>query len=135
MKGVLDQLPAAIKQAHERIIGGRRTANEDKILSLYEDCVNVIVRGKAGSNVEFGNKLWLGENRDRIIVDYKLYQDTPGDSTLATPALGRLLDEQKRNVKQAWGDRGLTSKVNSAMLDWREIGNGLCPRDVTELSN
>lgn len=35
MEGVLGQLPAAIKQAHERIIGGRRIANEDKILSLY----------------------------------------------------------------------------------------------------
>ena len=135
MEGVLDQLPAAIKQAHERIIGGRRTANEDKILSLYDDCVNVIVRGKAGSNVEFGNKLWLGENRDGIIVDYQLYQDPPGDSTMAKPALERLLDEQKLNVKQVWGDRGLASKVNSSMLDRREIGNGFCPRDVTELSS
>ncbi len=50
-------------------------------------------------------------------------------------ALERLLDEQKLKVKQVWGDRGLASKVNSAMLDRREIGNGLCPRDVTELSN
>ena len=71
MEGVLDQLPAAIKQAHERIIGGHRIANEDKILSLYDDTINVIVRGKAGANVEFGNKLWLGENGDGIIVDYQ----------------------------------------------------------------
>ena len=34
-----------------------------------------------------------------------------------------------------WGDRGLTSKVNSAMLERRQIGDGFCPRDVTELSN
>ena len=39
---MLDQLPAAIKQAHERIIGGRRVANEDKILSLYDGDINVI---------------------------------------------------------------------------------------------
>ena len=57
MEGVLEQLPAAIKQVHESIIGGRRIANEEKILSIYEDTVNVIVRGKAGANVEFGNKL------------------------------------------------------------------------------
>ena len=54
---------------------------------------------------------------------------------MAKPALERLLDEQKLEVKQVWGDRGLTSKVNSAMLDRREIGDGFCPRDVTELSN
>ena len=51
MEGVLEQVPVAIKQAHEPIIGGRRIANEEKILSLYEDTVNVIVRGKAGANV------------------------------------------------------------------------------------
>jgi hypothetical protein len=50
MESVLGQLPAAIKQAHERMIGGRRIANDDKILSLYDDSVNVIVRGKAGAN-------------------------------------------------------------------------------------
>lgn len=135
MEGMLDQLPAAIRQAHERMIGGRRIANDDKILSLYDDSVNVIVRGKAGANVEFGNKLWLGENRDGIIVDYKLYRDNPSDSTLAKPALERLLDDQELAVKQVWGDRGLTSKVNSAMLERRKIGDGFCPRDVTELSD
>ena len=91
MESVLDQPPAAIKQAHERIIGGSRIANEGKVLSLYDDTVNVIVRGKAGANVEFGNKLWLGENNNWIIVDHKLYQDNPSDSTLVKPALERLL--------------------------------------------
>jgi hypothetical protein len=135
VESVLDQLPAAIKQAHERMIGGRRVANEDKILSLYDGSVNVIKRGKAGSAIEFGNKLWLGENRDGIIVDYKLYQDNPSDSALAKPAIKRLVDDQKLDVKHVWGDRGLTSKVNSAMLERRRIADGFCPRDVAELSD
>ena len=135
MENVLEQLPAAIKQAHERMIGGRQVANEDKILSLYDDSINVIKRGKAGATVEFGNKLWLGENRDGIIVDYKLYQDNPSDSTLAKPAIKRLVDDQKLDVKQVWGDRGLTSKMNSTMLQRRNIGDGFCPRDVSELSD
>jgi len=33
--------------------------NADKILSLYESEVEVLKRGKAGADVEFGNKLWL----------------------------------------------------------------------------
>ncbi len=134
MKIVLGRLPAAVKQAHERMIGGRRVANEDKILSLYDDSVNIIKRGKAGAAVEFGNKLWLGETRDGIIADYKLYQDNPSDSTLMKPAIQRLADEQKLDVKQVWGDRGLSSKPNGAMLEKRGIGNGLCPRNVAELS-
>ena len=50
---IRDQLPAAIKQAHERIIGGRQVANKDKILSLYEPDLHVLVRreGRLGSRV------------------------------------------------------------------------------------
>ena len=134
MENVLRQLPAAMKQAHERMIGGRQVANGEKILSLYDDSINVIKRGKAGAAVEFGNKLWLGENADGIIVDYMVYQDNPSDSALIKPALMRLVDDQKMDVKNVWGDRGLASKTNSAMLEQREIRNGLCPRDVSELS-
>lgn len=134
MEGVLEQLPAAIKQAHERIIGERQVANEDKILSLYDDSVNVIVRGKAGAEVEFGNKLWLGETTEGLIVDYMLYQDNPSDAALVKPAIRRLVEEQKLAVQHAWGDRGLASKLNKEILESLGIRDGLCPRDVAELA-
>jgi hypothetical protein len=44
-----------VKQAHERIIGGRKVNNKDKILSLHETEVHIIVRGKSGAEVEYGN--------------------------------------------------------------------------------
>lgn len=134
IEGVLAQLPAAIKQAHERLIGERKVANEDKILSLYDDSVNVIVRGKAGAEVEFGNKLWLGETGEGLIVAYKLYEDAPGDSALVKPAVQRLVVEQGFAIKHAWGDRGLASKSNKKMLESLGIRDGLCPRGVAELA-
>ena len=79
--------------------------------------INVIVRGKAGAEVEFGNKLWLGETREGIIVDYKLYQDNPGDPALVRPAIQRLLVKQEIGIKHAWGDRGLASKANKELLE------------------
>lgn len=132
---VLEKLPAAVKQAHERIIGGRRVANEDKILSLYDDQINVIKRGKAGAQVEFGNKLWLGETREGIIVDHQFYQDNPSDTALIKPALERLVDRQQLTIGNVWGDRGLASKPNTTLLEKRGIGNGLCPRNVSELAD
>ena len=57
MENVLAQVPAIIKQAHERIIGGRKLANKDKILSLYDGDVQVIKRGKSNGEVEYGNNL------------------------------------------------------------------------------
>ena len=134
IREVLDKFPAAIKQAHERIIGGRKVPNKEKILSLYDDAAQVIVRGKSGAEVEFGNKLWLGETREGIIADYKLHRDNPGDSKLVEPAIRRLVDEQELALKSAWGDRGLFSKSNERMLKARDIRSGLCPRDVHELT-
>jgi hypothetical protein len=134
MEGVLKQLPAAIKQANERIIGERQVANEDKILSLYDEDINVIVRGKAGAEVEFGNKLWLGESNEGFIVDYKLYQDNPSDAALVKPAIQRLVVEQDIEIKHVWGDRGLASKHNKELLESIKIRDGLCPRDVAELA-
>ena len=134
IENVLEQLPAATKQAHERIIGGRKVANEDKILSLYDDSIHVIKRGKAGAPVEFGNKLWLGENRDGLIVDYQLHEDNPSDSKLVKPALMRLIDQRQLDIKRVWGDRGLSGKTNTAALEKHGVGDGLCPRDVHVLA-
>ena len=62
---VLERLPQAIRQAHERIIGERQVKNEEKMLSLYEGHAAVYVRGKAGAEVEFGSQLLLGESGER----------------------------------------------------------------------
>jgi len=69
----LEQLPKVIEQAHERIIGERPVKNKDKILSAHEADIDVIVRGKAGATVEFGNELVIGESESGLIVDYMLY--------------------------------------------------------------
>jgi len=53
--------------------------------------VQVIVRGKAGNEVEFGQSLLLTEQRDGLIIDWKL-SDTfaPSDSQLLQPTITRL---------------------------------------------
>ena len=70
---ILKQLPAAINQAHERIIGERQIKSSDKILSLYDKDVEVIVRGKADAEVEFGQRLLLTEQEDGVIIDWELF--------------------------------------------------------------
>jgi hypothetical protein len=79
--GILELLPRAQKQAHERIIGGQPVAKADKILSLYHPDVRVIVRGKAGAQVEFGNTVLLGEDRQGIILNHEISQEpAPADT-------------------------------------------------------
>jgi hypothetical protein len=130
---VLTQLPAAVRQAHERIIGERPVPHAEKILSLYEPEVEVLKRGKAGADVEFGHKLWLGETRAGLIVDFALLPEAAADSALVLPAVERMRGPMNLALQQVWGDRGLFSQKNEQALARGGIRSGLCPRDPAEL--
>jgi hypothetical protein len=132
---VLTQLPAAQKQAHERIIGERAVPNAEKILSLYESEVHVMVRGKAGAEVEFGNALVLGEADDGIIVDWQLIRDrVPADSTQVVPSAERVRGIFGEAVRGVVTDRGCESKSNAQKLESYRWANGICPKDPAVLA-
>jgi hypothetical protein len=131
---VLELLPRAQKQAHERIIGERKVDNAEKILSLYEPDIQVLVRGKAGAEVEFGNKLLLGENRQGIILDYQLWPESaPVDASLLVESLEPVVVGLKKKMGAVGGDRGFASKANSVGLAEAEIFDSLCPRSPAAL--
>lgn len=132
--GVLELLPRARKQAHERIIGGRQVANAEKILSLYDPDVRVIVRGKAGAEVEFGNTVLLGENPQGVIVDYEIFQGSaPADSQLLFGSLIRVLDGTGQRAQAAVTDRGFASASNSRALQQGGTYDATCPRQPAAL--
>jgi hypothetical protein len=132
--GVLELLPKAQKQAHERIIGERPVENAEKLLSLYETDTRVLVRGKAGAEVEFGNTLLLAENGQGLILDFKLYQEqAPGDSHLLLESLERLPVAVAQAIKAVGTDRGFSSRANTAGLEAAAKFNGICPKSPEEL--
>ena len=131
---VLERLPRAQKQAHERIIGGRQVPNAEKILSLYEPEVRVIVRGKAGAEVEFGNTVLLGENRQGLLLDYHLFRESaPADSQTLFESLLRVREATGRDVGAVVTDRGFFSAANSRTLREGDTFDGLCPRGPVRL--
>jgi hypothetical protein len=125
---ILEQIDDVIHQAHERIIGGRHVKNADKILSLYEPDMHVIVRGKAGAEVEFGNTLFLAD--DGLIVDWHLYREqAPADSRMIPEHVRRMQEDNEITLKTLVGDRGFDSAGNSILLG-NTIENHFCPRDT-----
>jgi hypothetical protein len=129
MDRVLELLPRAIRQAHERIIAGRQVANAQKLLSLYEPDLHVIVRGKASVAVEFGNSLLLGETREGVIVDWRLFQEqVPGDAVLVKDSVQRFSKLFGRNPGGLGADRGFDDETNRQWLEQERIYNAICPR-------
>jgi len=131
---VMEALPAAVKQAHERIIGGRQVPNDEKLLSLFEPDIHVIVRGKAGAEVEFGNLLILGEQEDGLIIDWELFkEEVPADTRLVRPAVERAERGLAVPIKRLVTDRGFDNKTNVKWLEGRGTVAALCPRDPRAL--
>jgi hypothetical protein len=134
LDNVLEQLPAARQQAWQRIIDEEPVANEDKILSLYESAIRVVVRHKAGAEVEFGNTLLLGESRQGLIMHWELFEKSaPADARLARGALEKTEQDLQIEIKEAGADRGFDSASIQKWLEEEQIYNGICPRDPHQL--
>jgi len=129
MDQVLEQLPTARQQARQRILKGQLVPNEDKILSLYEAEVRVIVRKKAGAEVEFGNTLFLAENPQGLIIDWELFRESaPADAALLPRSVGRMQQAYAPGPKALGADRGFDSELNRFGLKEEKIYNAVCPR-------
>ena len=117
---MLAALPVAIKQAHERIIGERLVKNEEKLLSLYEPHASVIVRGKAGANVEAGCGL---------VIDWDLRAEkVESDVYLMKESLERM-GKWSLPVSAVVADRGFDSKAMGEELARRGMENGIAPKE------
>lgn len=134
LDNVLEQLPAARRQARQRIIQEKLVPSKDKILSLYEPDVRVIVRHKANAEVEFGNTLLIAESRQGVIVDWEFFKEVaPNDARLVPRCVKRVEENLDIHLAAVAADRGFDSESNQQFLKSRKIYNGICPRSPKQL--
>ena len=135
MDQVLEQLPKARQQARQRILQGQLVPNEDKILSLYEADVRVIVRKKAGAEVEFGNTLFLAENPQGAIIDWELFRgERPGRRRPCCRAVWRACSKPMRRVpKRSRATEGSIANSTASASNEEKIYNAVCPRSPRQL--
>ena len=133
MNNILSQLPDAIKQAHERIIGGRKIESSKKIISLYDHDAQVIVRGKAGGEVEFGQSLILTEQGDGLIVDWELQDRQSNKEAKMLEVIVTRMEKHYGKLDAVSADRAFNSAQNSAFLKSKHIYDATCPKNPNTL--
>ena len=132
---IMEQIPAAKKQAHERIIGERKVPSAGKILSLNDSDLHIIKKGKAGAHVEIGNILCISKQELGYIIDYELLKDaSPGDATLLLKRYSEIEKVTKNRIKVLSADRGFDTQATRALLEEKGVYNVLCPKDPKELA-
>ena len=120
---------AGSKKGRKRVLRQMKT-----LVGVLQSHARVIVRGKAGAEVEFGNTALLGENRQGIILDYQLFRESaPADTQILFPSLVRVMEATGKQVEAVVGDRGFASASNSSTLRETDTFDALCPRKPSAL--
>jgi hypothetical protein len=97
--------------------------------------MQVIVRGKAGKEVEFGNTLFIAESHQGLILDWELYREkAPAEWRQLQASVDRQnAFELSAPIKAAAGDRGFSSRTGKAELHAQQIYDAVSPKDPREL--
>jgi len=74
-------------QASERVLHGRQVPNENKLFSIFEEHTELLKRGKAGKDIEFGHMVQIQQTGEKFITDYEVFDTKPVEPTLVLPAL------------------------------------------------
>jgi IS5 family transposase len=74
-------------QANERVLHERQVLNENKLFSIFEDHTELLKRGKAGKDVEFGHMIQIQQTAEKFITDYEVFDHKPAEPALIRPAL------------------------------------------------
>lgn len=76
-----------IHQAEKRILEGEMLPAEEKLYSLFEEHTELIKRGKAGKDVEFGHKILIAQNEEKFITHYQALPKRKEDKDLLEETL------------------------------------------------
>jgi IS5 family transposase len=106
---------------------------KDKIVSIYEDHTDIIVKGKR--DVEFGHKVNLATGRSNLILDCRILDGNPADSTLYTETLDRIKENYGIVPRDAVTDGGYASNANAIAAQERGIINIVFNKITRSLKN
>lgn len=76
-----------VHQSRERVLEERPVPNNEKLFSVVEPHTELLVRGKAGKNVEFGHMVQIQQVEGCFITGYTVFKKKPAENTLVLPAL------------------------------------------------
>jgi transposase, IS5 family len=104
-----------IKQTTRRILKGEQVPAREKIVSIFEEHTDIIVRGKEAKPVEYGHKIWLNEVEGGIVSHYRILDGNPSEEKQWKPSLKAHIKTFQHPPVQTSADRGLSSDPNEKL--------------------
>jgi IS5 family transposase len=95
-----------LDQARRRVLQGESVPNDEKLFSLFEPHTELLKRGKAGQDIEFGHMIQIQQVGEKFITAYEVYDQKPVEPTLLQPALERHRELFGTDPSQLTADKG-----------------------------
>lgn len=110
-----------IVQTERRVLKGEKVAACDKIVSLFEEHTDIIVKGSR--DVRYGHKINLSSGRSGLILDVVIEQGNPTDAERFVPMLDRHIAQYGKAPRQMAADGGYASAQNLQEAKAREVSD------------
>ena len=106
-------------QTYRRVIQGETVPADQKIVSIFEDHTDIII--KDNRDTYYGHKICLTGGSSNLILDCKVLEGNPADTTLVEEMLDRQMQIYGRYPLKAALDGGFASKDNLLKAKERNI--------------
>jgi IS5 family transposase len=108
-----------IDQTKRRILLGESVPSSEKIVSIFEEHTDIIIKDRR--DTIFGHKICLTGGASNLILDCMIVRGNPADTDLAIPMLDRQKDIYDRYPCKVCFDGGFASKNNLMLAKARQI--------------
>jgi IS5 family transposase len=106
-------------QAERRVFAGEKVPATEKIVSIFEEHTDIIVKG--GRDVQYGHKLNLSTGRSGLVLDVVIEPGNPADADRFLAMLDRHIDTYGKAPRQMAADGGYASVENLREAKARQV--------------
>ncbi len=108
-----------IDQTERRVFHAERVPAQEKIVSLFEEHTDIIVKGRR--EIQYGHKLNLSTGKSGLVLDVVIEAGNPADTDRFVPMLDRHIAHYGKAPRQMAADGGYASKENLAQAKERGV--------------
>ena len=108
-----------IDQTERRVFGKEKVPASDKIISVFEEHSDIIVKG--AREVQYGHKINLSTGRSGLVLDVVIEAGNPADSARFLPMLNRHIKLYGKPPRQMAADGGYASIENLHEAKARQV--------------
>jgi len=76
-----------VEQAIRRVFEGEKVPADEKIYSIFEEHTELLIRGKARKEIEFGHMVLIGQTKEKFITHYEAMPERVADKDLVDGVL------------------------------------------------